>query len=191
MKEKVIAIFDIGKTNKKIVLFNFNLELVSETEKKFPETRDDDGFECDNIELIEEWIKETLNGLVKSEKYDVTAINFATYGATLVYLNSEGKRITPVYNYLKPVSEKIPERLYRRYGGQDEFCRKTASPALGMLNSGIQCLWLKSVKPEVFAEVSHILHFPQYLSNLITGKIFSEHTSIGCHTALWDFDNMD
>ena len=39
MKEKVIAIFDIGKTNKKIVLFNFNLELVSETEKKFPETK--------------------------------------------------------------------------------------------------------------------------------------------------------
>jgi len=34
------------------------------------------------------------------------------------------------------------------------------------------------------------LHFPQYISYLITGKIYSEHTSIGCHTALWDFDNM-
>jgi sugar (pentulose or hexulose) kinase len=35
-----------------------------------------------------------------------------------------------------------------------------------------------------------ILHFPQYLSYLLSGKIYSEHTSIGCHTALWDFDNM-
>ena len=100
------------------------------------------------------------------------------------------KRITPVYNYLKPIDDNIPERLYRRYGGQDEFCRRTASPALGMLNSGIQILWLKTAKPEVFSKVRYILHFPQYISYLITGKICSEHTSIGCHTALWDFDNM-
>ncbi|MGD0342047.1 MAG: hypothetical protein ABSA76_10115, partial [Bacteroidales bacterium] len=38
--------------------------------------------------------------------------------------------------------------------------------------------------------VKYILHFPQYLSYLLTGKIYSEHTSIGCHTALWDFDSM-
>ncbi len=190
MKEKVIAIFDIGKTNKKIVLFDYDLKLISEEEEKFPEIKDDDGFECDNIELIEKWIRASLVKLVNSDKYEVTAVNFATYGATLSYVDDHGKRLTPVYNYLKPVNDKIPEKLYRRYGGQDEFCRRTASPALGMLNSGIQALWLKSDKPEIFSRVRHILHFPQYLSTLVTGKIYSEHTSIGCHTALWDFDNM-
>jgi sugar (pentulose or hexulose) kinase len=190
MKEKVIAIFDIGKTNKKLLLFDYSLSLVSEEETKFAEKLDDDGFVCDNIELIEEWVKDSIKMLVKSEKYDLTALNFATYGATIVYLNSEGKRMTPVYNYLKPIDENIPERLYRRYGGQDEFCRRTASPALGMLNSGIQILWLNTVKPEVYSKVRYILHFPQYISYLITGKICSEHTSIGCHTGLWDFDSM-
>jgi sugar (pentulose or hexulose) kinase len=190
MKETVIAIYDIGKTNKKIVLFNEDFKIVSEIEEKFAEILDDDGFECDDIELIESWIKESLTKLVHSDKYDLKAVNFTTYGATLVYLDEEGKRLTPVYNYLKPIEEKIPESLYKRYGGRDEFCRRTASPALGMLNSGIQPLWLKSAKPEVFAKIKHILHFPQYLSYIITGKIYSEHTSIGCHTALWDFDNM-
>ena len=190
MKEKVIAIFDIGKTNKKLLLFDNNLNLVSETETRFEEKLDDDGFECDNIDLVEKWIKESITELVRSDKYDLTALNFATYGATLAYLDSEGKRITPVYNYLKPIDDRIPERLYRRYGGQDEFCRRTASPALGMLNSGIQILWLKSSKPEIFSKVRYILHFPQYISFLVTGKICSEHTSIGCHTGLWDFDNM-
>jgi len=190
MKETVIAIYDIGKTNKKIVLFNENFKIVSEIEEKFAEILDDDGFECDDIELIESWIKESLTKLVHSDKYDLKAVNFTTYGATLVYLDEEGKRLTPVYNYLKPIEEKIPESLYKRYGGRDEFCRRTASPALGMLNSGIQPLWLKSAKPEVFAKIRHILHFPQYLSYIITRKIYSEHTSIGCHTALWDFDNM-
>jgi sugar (pentulose or hexulose) kinase len=55
----------------------------------------------------------------------------------------------------------------------------------------MQALWLKKNKPDVYSKVKHILHFPQYLSYIITGKIYSEHTSIGCHTALWDFDNMN
>ncbi len=191
MKEVVIAVFDIGKTNKKLILFNESLKIVSEYEEKFPEILDDDGFGCDDIELIEKWIKESIIKLVHSDEYDVKAINFTTYGATLVYLDAEGRRLTPVYNYLKPINEKIPESIYKRYGGRDEFCRRTASPALGMLNSGMQALWLKTEKTDVFAAVKYILHFPQYLSYSLTGKIYAEHTSIGCHTALWDFDKMD
>jgi sugar (pentulose or hexulose) kinase len=190
MKESVIAIFDIGKTNKKLILFNEEFHVVYESEQKFPEILDDDGFECDDIEHIEVWIKESLSLLIESEKYDLKAVNFTTYGATLIYLDEEGKRLTPAYNYLKPVDEKIPESLYKRNGGRDEFCRKTASPALGMLNSGMQILWLKTKKPEIFSKVKQILHFPQYLSYILTGKIYSEHTSIGCHTALWNFDEM-
>ena len=190
MKEKVIAVFDIGKTNKKIILFNYDLKLVSETEQRFSEIKDDDGFSSEDIELLEKWIRESVNQLVLSDKYDVTAINFATYGATIASLDESGRRVTPLYNYLKPLDERIPERIYKKYGGQDEFCRRTASPALGMLNSGMQALWLKYEKPEMFSRIRHILHFPQYLSYLLTRKLYSEHTSIGCHTALWDFDNM-
>jgi sugar (pentulose or hexulose) kinase len=191
MKETVIAIFDIGKTNKKLLLFNRDLKVVSEVEQRFAEIKDDDGFECDNIELIESWIMESVVRLAASDKYDLKAVNFTTYGATVVYLDSEGRRLTPAYNYLKPMEERISENLYKKYGGRDEFCRRTASPALGMLNSGLQPLWLKTEKPEIFMKVRHILHLPQYLSYTLTGKIFSEHTSIGCHTALWDFDNMN
>lgn len=190
MKEQVIAIFDIGKTNKKVLLFNEELKVISEKEEKFAQVTDDDGFECDDIEHIERWIKESLSTLVKSDKYDLKAVNFTTYGATLAYLDENGRRLTPIYNYLKPIDEKIPENLYKRYGGVDEFCRRTASPALGMLNSGIQALWLKTMKPDVFKKVRHILHFPQYVSWILTGRVYSEHTSIGCHTAFWDFDNM-
>ncbi len=189
-KEKIIAIFDIGKSNKKVLLFDYNLKIVSETEKAFPEIKDEDGFECDDIELIENWFLNTIQKVAHSDQYELTAVNFTTYGASLVYLDKDGKRLTPLYNYLKPISKEIPEQIYRKYGGRDEFCRATSSPYMGMLNSGFQILWLKTVKPEVFSKVKYILHFPQYLSFLLTGKIHSEHTSIGCHTALWDFDKM-
>ena len=191
MKDRVIAVFDIGKTNKKIILFNDRMKVISDAEQKFPEIKDDDGFDCDDLEQIEKWIKSAIKKLVQSDKYDLTDINFTTYGATIVCLDEDGRRITPAYNYLKPIDERIPESIYKRHGGRDEFCRRTASPALGMLNSGMQLLWLKKEKPDLFSKIRHVLHFPQYLSYTLTGKIYSEHTSIGCHTALWDFDNMN
>ena len=190
MKEKVIAIFDVGRTNKKILLFDLGLNILSEVEERFPEITDDDGFNCDDIGKIENWILKSVKDLCHSEKYDLVAVNFATYGATLAYLDNKGKRLTPIYNYLNQIDEKIPEKIYRSHGGQDEFCRRTASPALGMLNSGLQAVWLKYKKPEIFSKVNYILHLPQYLSYLLTGKICTEHTSIGCHTAMWDFDDM-
>ena len=66
MKEIVTAIFDIGKTNKKLILFNSDLKIISETEDIFPLITDDDGFECDDIVLIEKWI--TIHGLAQSDR---------------------------------------------------------------------------------------------------------------------------
>ncbi len=187
---EAILVFDIGKTNKKILLFNRSMEIIHESEEIFPEIKDDDGFACDDIDRIEKWILDTCRKLLKDPAYDIRAINFTTYGATLVYLDGDGKRLTPVYNYLKPMPDGVAEPIYEKYGGVQEFSRKTASPALGMLNSGLQAAWLKKFKPEVFEKVRSILHFPQYVSHLLTGQITAEHTSIGCHTALWDFDEM-
>jgi hypothetical protein len=189
-KKKVIAVFDIGRINKKLLLYDTDLKLVTEHEEKISWVRDDDGFECDDIESIERWLKKSVALLVRSDEWDLAAINFAAYGSSLVYLDVHGKRVGPVYNYLKPIDNGIPEQLYSRYGGKDEFCRSTASPALGMLNSGMQLFWMKMTKPEIFSRVKHILHLPQYFSYIFTGKIISEYTSIGCHTALWDFENM-
>ncbi|MGW8314810.1 MAG: FGGY-family carbohydrate kinase [Bacteroidales bacterium] len=190
MASEVVIIFDIGKTNKKILLFDRKLHILHEEEIVFEEIPDDDGFQGDDIESLEEWILQGCQRFLSDPDYVVRGINFTTYGATLMYLDQEGKRLTPVYNYLKPMPEGIVEPVYERFGGEEEFCRKTASPALGMLNAGFQALWLKENKPELFGKVKTILHFPQYLSYLLTGKVASEHTSIGCHTALWDFDLM-
>jgi len=190
MAQNVIAVFDIGKTNKKILLFDENINVVYHVEQKFEEITDEAGFPCDDIGKIETWMSETLDNLCENPLFNVKALNFATYGASLMYLDSQGKSLTPVYNYLKPMHEQVIAGFYDSYGGIEEFSRATASPALGMLNSGLQALWLKKEKPGIFKEVQSILHFPQYLSHYFTGKITSEYTSIGCHTAMWDFDHM-
>jgi sugar (pentulose or hexulose) kinase len=189
MQKDVIAVFDIGKTNKKFLLFDASLNLVHQDEQKFAEIVDEEGFSCDEICKIEGWMKECVSGVLKKDSYRIKALNFTTYGASLMYLDKAGHPLTPVYNYLKPMPEGVLEGFYESYGGLEEFSRKTASPSLGMLNSGLQALWLKRKKPDVYARVNTVLHFPQYLSYQFTGQRVSEFTSIGCHTAMWDFDN--
>jgi len=51
-------------------------------------------------------------------------------------------------------------------------------------------LWIQKEKPDLFSSVKTILHLPQYFTFVLTRKIISESTSIGCHTFLWDFDKM-
>ncbi len=189
---KVIAVFDIGKTNKKILLFDHQFTIAYQFEEKFPTSTDEDGFECDDIALIQKWMIETLISIVEEGKYDIQGINFSTYGASLAFLDDKGEILTPIYNYLKEVDPEIQDKLFNKNGGVKEFCRKTASPSLGLLlNSGIQMLWLKKEKQEIFNKAKDIMHFPQYLSYLLTGKVTSEPTSIGCHTFMWDFDQMN
>lgn len=190
MKIQSLLVFDIGKTNKKALVFDSGMNILHTEERKFKEITDDDGYPCDDIKGLETWMFESLRKLIHDDRFEIKAVNFATYGATLMYVDSHGQRVTPVYNYLKPLPEGIASDLYNRYGGVEEFSRRTASPALGMLNSGLQILWLKKYKSDLYKQVHGIMHFPQYLSFLFTGKLISERTSIGCHTVLWDFDHM-
>jgi sugar (pentulose or hexulose) kinase len=189
MLKEVIAVFDIGKTNKKFLLFDADLNILLQEEQKFDEITDEDGVSCDDIAKIESWMRDSVSRIIHEGKFIIKALNFTTYGASLMYLDKDGRRLTPVYNYLKSMPDDVLEGFYESYGGKEEFCRKTASPALGMLNSGLQILWLKRKKPDVFSKVTDILHFPQYLSYVFTREKVSEYTSIGCHTAMWDFDN--
>ncbi|MDO6792051.1 FGGY family carbohydrate kinase [Tamlana sp. 1_MG-2023] len=187
--KKVIAVFDIGKTNKKIFLFDKDFNVVYTNSIRFEECVDDDNDPCDNIEAIEIWIQKEIKTIQENKEFSIKAINFSTHGATLVYLDEDGKRITPLYNYLKPLDLDFTP-FYDANGGVEEFSRKTASPAYGMLNAGLQMYWLKQCKPHFYSKAKNILHYPQYLSYLFSNKITSDFTSVGAHTAIWDFDNM-
>lgn len=186
MKKPVIAIFDVGKTNKKFFLFDDDLKEVYHEYEKLPLAEDEDGFPCDDLEGLTTWIRKTIADVQHSPDYELKGINFSTYGATLVHLDKAGRPVTPLYNYLKQFPEKTLEEFLSVYNQQKNDL-ETASPTLGMLNSGLQLYWLKKNKPEVFNRIHHTLHFPQYLSYLFTGKLITEPTSIGCHTKLWDY----
>lgn len=189
MKVKpVVAIFDVGKTNKKLFLFDESYRIVFERSARFNEIVDEDGFPCENLESLRLSVFDSLSEISRLKELQVKAINFSSYGASLVVMGEEDKPVCPLYNYLKPYPGELLEGFYNKYGGEEKFDLQTASPSLGSLNSGLQLYRLKMEKPELFSRTKYALHLPQYLSFLLTGKYYSDLTSIGCHTAMWDFE---
>ncbi|MDZ7720236.1 MAG: FGGY family carbohydrate kinase [Balneolaceae bacterium] len=185
----VTAIFDIGKSNKKFLLFDEDYAVIEKHQTKLEQTVDDDGDPCEDLERLETWIKFQFQKAQK--KYEIQALNFSAYGASFVHIDKNGQPVTPLYNYLKNFPEELLDQFYKSVGGREKFALETASPPMGMLNSGLQLYWLKYQKPEIFKKIKNSLHLPNYLSYLFTGKSISELTSIGCHTGLWNFDEMD
>ncbi len=186
-----IGIFDIGKTNKKFIIYDENLNKIHQQQKVFDLIKDDDGDPCEDLNAVSEWIKKNVQTTIQQGKFDLRCLNFSTYGATMVHLDVTGNPVTPLYNYLKPFPKTVLQDFLQKYGGRQENDLQTASPTMGMLNAGLQLYWLKYSKPAVFKKIKYSLHFPQYLSFLFTGKLVSEPTSIGCHTKLWDFEKED
>ncbi|MGY6546270.1 MAG: FGGY-family carbohydrate kinase [Cyclobacteriaceae bacterium] len=184
---KVTAIFDIGKTNKKFFLFDQDLKEVYKVYHRLDYTQDEDGDDCESIQALTQWVKHTLKEALALPQFLVIKLNFTTYGASFVHIDEMGSPVAPLYNYLKKYPENILEQFYSKYGPSEKFSQETSSPALGMLNSGLQLYWLKYAKPQTFKKIHRSLHLPQYFSFLFTGKAVSEYTSIGCHTGLWDF----
>jgi len=187
----VIAVFDVGKTNKKLFLFDEQYKIVFERSARFLETVDEDGDPCENLESLRLSIFDSLREVFKNPAFEIKSINFATYGASFVYIDEHGNPLAPLYNYLKEYPEALKDQFYNTYGGEEVFSNLTASPVLGSLNSGMQLYRIKYEKPELFARIKYALHLPQYLSYLISGEAYSDITSIGCHTNLWDFTKND
>jgi sugar (pentulose or hexulose) kinase len=186
-KQNVIAIFDIGKTNKKLFLFDENYQIVFDRTALFFETTDEDDFPCENLDSLKSSVYDSLHEVSRLKDFTIKAVNFSSYGASFVYLDDQLQPCAPLYNYLKEYPENLKQQFYDNYGGEEEFSFQTASPVLGSLNSGMQLYRIKYENPELFKKIKYALHLPQYLSFLVSSNLCSDITSIGCHTNLWDF----
>lgn len=182
-----IVIFDIGKTNKKLLVFNDSYQVIHEQSTQFEEIQDKEGFPTEDVSLLENWLKQSFKEVLANANWQVKALNFSGYGASLVNIDAKGKVVGYLKNYLKPVQQELFDLFFHKYGPEKELARITCSPVLGNLNSGYQAY--EERHHANWESISSVLHFPNYLSFLFHGERVTEMTSIGCHTMLWDFDS--
>ncbi len=179
-----IAIFDIGKTNKKLIVFDDDLNPLFEDKAQIGEIVRN-GILCDDAERIVAWVKNSFQNAMR--KYDIKALSITTHGATVTYLR-EGRLNFPIVSYNHNINENIRRMFYEEFGDPFSLYAITGTPPWSrLLNVGIQIYWFKKSYPEKFAETDTILFFPQYLTYELSGIKSCEVTSAGCHTYLFDF----
>jgi len=181
------AVFDVGKTNKKLLLLAPDASLIEEVLVRIPETTDDEGDACEDLTALTAWMKQEMNRLMADPRWNITHLNFSGYGASFVHMDEAGIPVTPLYDYLKPFPEELMSRFRELNGSPEAIACETASPLLGNLNSGLQLWRLSVTHPELFSRIKTSLHLPQYLSWVFTGEPYCDLTSTGCHTLLWNF----
>lgn len=97
--------FTLGKTNKKVLLYNWSFSLVSSASKSFPEiTHSGYNLHCEDP-LVVPWLLEQLGSLVSTHGAEsIMSIAVTTHGATFVGIDDNGNLAMPVLSYTQQVT---------------------------------------------------------------------------------------
>ncbi|MEM1852733.1 MAG: FGGY family carbohydrate kinase [Thermofilaceae archaeon] len=182
MPDRLIAVLDVGKTNKKFTVYTEQLQPLFSTSTRIGEISVE-GILCDDAEAIVRWARAALAEWAGR----VSAIAVTTHGATLALLDERGELAMPVVSYNHEVGEEVKSEFYARFGSPEELYIRTGTPPLGqLLNAGVQLFWISTRFPDRYRRARKLLFLPQYIVHALSNLEAAELTSIGCHTYLWD-----
>ena len=182
---KMIAVIDIGMTNKKVAVFDGGLKLRAIDRRVF-EPLMVEGLETHDLAGMEDWFLDTLARLAK--RFDIEAIVLCTHGATFVCADSGGKPILPCVYYTHEPGPEFQDRFYALAGKPEELQAATGTPRLSaLINPAKGLLFAKEKWPEAFDRASLVLPYSQYWGMRLSGRAGLEGTYMGCHTYLYDW----
>ena len=188
-----VAVLDIGKTNKKVAIYDENMNPLTVRKRKIetvPFSRQGLNLDVEDVETVEAWFLEQLAEL--AGEYPIKAISVTTHGATVVCVGPDGKPALPVVAYTNEVDEGVHTRFHEAMGPADALQSVTATAEIKPLINIGKLLWFqKETWPREFEDVENILFYPQYFGFRLTGKAAADITYTGCHSYLWDYEKWD
>lgn len=174
-----IAVFDVGKTNSKLVVLDADsFEEIDSLRQDnavvpsgpYPHINTDAqwAFLCDGLKDLQ-------------SRHGIDALAITTHGATGA-LVTDNDLAMPVMDY----EFEYPQPIIDAYSKIRPPFEQTFSPLMpGGLNLAAQLHYQKTTDPAAYEQARYFLMFPQYWSWRLTGVARSERTSLGTHTDLW------
>lgn len=176
-----IAVIDVGKTNAKLALVDGQTlnEIAVVTQPNTVLA----GPPYPHFDLERHWqfFLEQLKAF--HAEYGIDAISITTHGASIVLLDEAGDLATPMLDY----EHDGPDGVAEEYNALRPPFAETGSARLpGGLNVGAQIHWLFHQDPAIKDRTAHVITYPQYWGQRLTGRWACDVTSLGCHTDLWN-----
>lgn len=186
MNDYYIAVLDIGKTNKKMLIFDSALKLVDQRYTRIPEI-ERDGILLDDISGLKSWILETLTYF--AGLYKIRVISTSAHGATYALVDENMEHVMPQVAYNTDPGEDFHRHFYNICGDPVELQKSTATPNFNLLiNPTKGILFSREHFRDGFDKAKHILLYAQYFGAWLTGNVCADPTYAGNHSYLWDFD---
>ena len=172
------VVLDVGKTSAKLCAVDAAGDLLVEL-RRANSTLAAPPYPHLDADGIFDW---AIEGLARiAADHEIDAIVPVAHGATAALLAGDALAL-PVLDYeFEGVGEF--DRAYEPLARDFAHTRSPRLPA--GLNLGRQLFWLERRFPAEFARVTDILLWPQYWAWRLSGAKWSEITSLGCHTDLW------
>lgn len=184
-----VAVLDIGKTNKKLLVYDERLTVVHATSTRI-ETVTVEGLDVEDIDAIESWALDQLT--IAARSWPIRAISVSGHGATVVCVGADGRPSVPPVAYTNEVDEAFHDAFAAEIGAPDDLQVPTATAEVRPLINVAKLLYFEKRRwPDAFARTRHILLYPQYFAWRLSGAAAAEATYLGSHTYLLDPRTLD
>jgi sugar (pentulose or hexulose) kinase len=178
---RCVAVFDVGKTNIKLVVFDRAGGVLAERSAPNAPLAPDARRPYLKLDTERAWA--FLIGALKElgAQFSFEAISIAAHGAAGVLVKDDGEAL-PAMDYEFAGCDEIAAEYDKLRPPFEE----TLSPNLPRgLNLGRQVYYLQRRFPAEFAAARAFLGYPQYWSWRLSGVAATEFTAMGAHTDLW------
>ena len=190
---QLVAVIDIGKTNKKIAIYDQHMRQVAFRSAEFAAAPGEDGVLREPVDAMWAWFKQELAALFRERPFHAIAVS--THGATVTCLDCDGELSVPVIAYDHDLGDDqaaLDRSFYALCGDEQQLQSETGTCDLPLLiNPAKLLLFAKSRYRESFAKTTSILNYPQFWGFRLTGKQAAETTFSFNHTYLYNMTTRE
>lgn len=173
-----VAVFDLGKTNSKLMVFAADGTVVAES-RTAPSWHQHGAFRVLDDAALERWMRAELAAAVLA--HGVEGVVVSGHGCTFA-LAGMSELTHPVLDY----EQEPPADVAARIDPLVPPFAETFSPRLPLgFNFGRHILWVEDVAPEAVAQAEAILCYPQFWTWRLSGRAVGEISYLGCHSHVW------
>nr|WP_272214624.1 hypothetical protein [Marinicella sp. W31]MDC2880250.1 hypothetical protein [Marinicella sp. W31] len=173
-----MAVFDFGKTNAKMLVFNENGATVAGC-RTAPRWIEVNGRRVMDDHYLWTWMQAALRGAAVS--YNTDRVMVSAHGCTFAAVEGDHLAL-PILDYEAPIPADIRQAFLKV---KPDFAETGAPDLPNGFSYGIQVYWMALAEPEAFGAATAILPYAQFWIWRLTGKAVSEVSYLGCHSHLW------
>ena len=176
-----VAVFDIGKTNIKVAVFDAEGKAVAERGNPNASVIPDDRWPYKRLYIEGAWAFFVRALRELGAQFPIEAISISAHGAAGVLVGDKDAALPPVDYEFDGFAAVDPD-----YDAARPPFEETLSPRLPRgLNLGRQIFYLERMYPAEFAAARAFLPYPQYWALRLSGVHATEVTSMASHSDLW------